>query len=88
MPGKRLVEKSVVKKAIIKKGWFSIDLKDEAIYLNEDFVVSFEYLPSEQKSIVFGAKLGAADSFLRNSSQGIWKKNELGGCTIYVTAEM
>ncbi|MFC3563542.1 carboxypeptidase-like regulatory domain-containing protein [Pedobacter jamesrossensis] len=88
LPGKRLIEKSIIKKAIIKNGWFTIDLKDEAIYLDEDFVVSFEYLPSEQKSIVFAAKLGAANSFLRSSSQGVWIKNELGGCSIYVTAEM
>ncbi len=88
LPGKRLVEKSIIRKALIKKGWFSIDLKDDAIYLDEDFVVSFEYLPSEQKSIVFGAKIGASDSFLRDSSQGLWRKNQAGGCSIFVTAEM
>ncbi len=88
MPGKRLIEKSIIRKAVIKNGWFSIDLEDENIYLDEDFVVAFEYLPSAQNSIVFGAKLGAADSFLRSSSQGLWRKNLLGGCSIYVTAEM
>jgi hypothetical protein len=88
MPGKRLIEKSIIKNTIIKKGWFSIDLKEENIYLNDDFVVSFEYLPSTQSSIVFAAKIGAADSFLRNSSLGVWRKNVLGGCSIYVTAEM
>lgn len=88
MPGKRLVEKSIIRKATLKKGWFSIDLKEENIYLNEEFVVSFEYLPSTQSSIAFGAKIGAADSFLRGSSQGLWRKNAVGGCTIYVTAEM
>lgn len=88
LPGKRLIERSIIKKAIVKNGWFSIDLKDEAIYLDENFVVSFEYLPSNQNQIVFGAKLGAADSYLRSSSLGIWRKNALGGCSIYVTAEM
>lgn len=88
LPGKRLIEKSIIRNATINKGWFSIDLKDEAIYLDKDFVVAFEYLPSAQNLIVFGAKLGASDSFLRNSSQGIWKKNVLGGCSIYITAEM
>lgn len=88
MPGKRLVEKSIIRKATLKKGWFNIDLKEEDIYLDEDFVVSFEYLPSTQSSIVFAAKMGAADSFLRSSSLGIWRKNVLGGCSIYVTAEM
>lgn len=88
MPGKRLIERSIIRKATIKKGWFNIDLKDEGIYLDEDFVVSFEYLPSAQNSIVFGAKIGSSDSFLRNSSQGLWRKNVVGGCSIYVTAEM
>lgn len=87
-PGKRLIEKSIIRKAIIGKGWFSVDLKDDDIYLSQDFVVSFEYLPSAQSSILFAAKMGAADSFLRSSSLGIWRKNVLGGCSIYVTAEM
>ncbi len=88
MPGKRLIEKNIIRKATIKNGWFRIDLKDEDIYLDEDFVIAFEYLPSAQNAIVFAAKLGAADSFLRSSSQGLWRKNLLGGCSIYVTAEM
>lgn len=88
MPGKRLIEKSIIKNTLLKKGWFSVDLTDDNIYLDNDFVVSFEYLPSAQGSIVFAAKMGAADSFLRSSSLGVWRKNALGGCTIYVTAEM
>ena len=28
-PGKRLIEKSIIRKAIIGKGWFSVDLKDD-----------------------------------------------------------
>ena len=87
MPGKRLVEKTIIKKANLQKGWFTIDLQDEDIYLDQDFVVAFEYLPSEQSAISFAAKLGAADSFLRSNSQGIWRKNSVGGCSIYVTAE-
>lgn len=87
VPGKRLVEKSIIRKSIIDKGWFSIDLKDEDIYLDEDFVVSFEFLPSTHRSIFFAAKIGAADSFLRSSSLGAWRKNTLGGCSIYGTVE-
>ena len=87
-PGKRLIEKSIIRNTIVKKGWFNVDLKEEDIYLNEDFVVSFEFLPSTQQSIFFAAKIGADDSFLRSSSLGVWRKNALGGCSIYVTAEM
>lgn len=91
LPAERLIEKSIIKRTKVQKGWLSIDLSKEDIYVDEDFVVSFEYLPEEKKDnkrIVFGAKIGAADSWLRSSSLGIWRKNELGGATIYVTAEM
>lgn len=87
LPGRRIVEKTIIRKAPIKKGWFSIDLKEEDVYLDEDFVISFEYLPSEQRAVVFAAKIGAANSFVRSSSLGIWRKNQAAGCSIYVTAE-
>ncbi|WP_316755032.1 carboxypeptidase-like regulatory domain-containing protein [Pedobacter aquatilis] len=91
MPAERLIEKSIIKRKILKKGWLSIDLSDEDIYIAQDFVVSFEYLPDgkeDNKRIVFAAKLGASDSWLRSNSLGLWRKNEVGGATMYVTAEM
>jgi len=91
LPSGRLIEKNIIKQKVLKKGWLSIDLSNDDIYIDDDFVVSFEYLPSattDNKRIVFGAKLGASDSWLRSSSLGIWRKNELGGATMYVTAEM
>lgn len=90
-PTGRLIEKNIIKQKVIKKGWLSIDLSNEDIYIDNDFVVSFEYLPNsttDNKRIVFGAKLGASDSWLRSNSLGIWRKNELGGATMYVTAEL
>ena len=90
-PTERLIEKNIVKQKVIKKGWLTIDLSDQDIYIDNDFVVSFEYLPNsttDNKRIVFGAKLGASDSWLRSNSLGVWRKNELGGATMYVTAEM
>jgi len=91
LPSGRLIEKNIIKQKVLKKGWLAIDLSNDDIYIDDDFVVSFEYLPSsttDNKRIVFGAKLGASDSWLRSSSLGIWRKNELGGATMYVTAEM
>ncbi|MEO5910392.1 MAG: carboxypeptidase-like regulatory domain-containing protein [Pelobium sp.] len=89
-PGERLINNSIIKTFKSDKGWFSFDLSDEKIYVSEDFAVSFEYLPdsnSEIKPLAFGAKLGAADSFVRLNSQGKWQKNELGGATIYLTVK-
>lgn len=91
LPAQRLIEKNIIKRKVLKKGWLSIDLSDEDIYIDGNFVISFEYLPNgtnDNKRIVFAAKLGASDSWLRSSSLGIWRKNELGGATMYVTAEM
>lgn len=91
LPAERLIEKSIIKRTKVTKGWLSIDLSAEDIYIDSDFVVSFEYLPEENKDnrrISFGAKLGASDSWLRSNSLGVWRKNEVGGATIYVTAEM
>jgi hypothetical protein len=87
LPGNRVVEKSIIRKMQYQKGWQTFDLTNEEIYLDKDFVVSFEYLPSNRKMISFGAKIGAADSYLRNNSQGTWRKNMAGGCSIYVTVE-
>ncbi|MBB2144845.1 hypothetical protein GM921_05080 [Pedobacter sp. LMG 31464] len=87
LPGNRVVEKSIIRKMQYQKGWQTFDLTNEEIYLDKDFVVSFEYLPSNRKMISFGAKIGAADSYLRNNSQGTWRKNMVGGCSIYVTVE-
>lgn len=90
-PAERLIEKNIVKQMVLKKGWLSIDLSDQDVYIDHDFVVSFEYLPNgktDNKRIVFAAKLGASDSWLRSNSLGVWRKNELGGATMYVTAEM
>ncbi len=89
MPGSRIVEKSVIRQFAGRKGWLSFDLRDEAINLDGDFVVSFEYLPAwEQKSdrrVQFGAKLGTGDSFVRRNSLGSWERIKGGGSVIYVT---
>ncbi|RZL41029.1 MAG: hypothetical protein EOP00_25605, partial [Pedobacter sp.] len=49
LPAERLIEKSIIKKTKVDKGWLSIDLSADDIYIDNDFVVSFEYLPEEKK---------------------------------------
>ncbi|HEY0896236.1 MAG TPA: carboxypeptidase-like regulatory domain-containing protein [Sphingobacteriaceae bacterium] len=89
LPGSRIVEKSIVRNFAGRKGWLAFDLRAEDIYLDGDFVVSFEYLPAwEQKSdrrVHFGAKLGTGDSFVRRNSLGSWERIKGGGSVIYVT---
>lgn len=90
IPGERVVEKNIVQTFALKKGWLSFDLSKQDIFMNEDFVVSFEYLPDEQIKgkkirLFFGAKLGSSNSYGRNSSLGLWQKHKGVNTTIYVT---
>lgn len=92
IPNERLINKSIIKTFTIDKGWLTFDLSKDDIYLNEDFAVSFEFLPEISKSsvipkLVYGAKIGTPDSFVRLGSQANWQKNELGGASIFLTVE-
>jgi hypothetical protein len=48
LPGERLIEKNIIKTFPVKKGWLTFDLNEAGIFINKDFVVSFEYLPDEK----------------------------------------
>ncbi|MFD0941330.1 carboxypeptidase-like regulatory domain-containing protein [Pedobacter boryungensis] len=87
LPGKLLIEKNTIMKMENGKGWKTFDLTAEHIYLDQDFVIAFEMLPSTRKMTAFGAKIGAANSFIRSNSLGVWRKNAAAGCSIYVTVE-
>lgn len=87
LPSKLLIEKSIIKKMQYGKGWKTFDLREDGIYLNQDFLVSFEILPNTMKTIAIAAKMGAANSFLRGNSLGGWRKHPGGACSIYVTVQ-
>ena len=91
-PNERLIHKSIIKTFISKEGWLTFDLNKDDIYINENFAVSFEFLPEMKENLkiptmVYGAKLGASNSFIRLGSQAKWNKNELGGASIFLTVE-
>lgn len=92
LPGERLVEKSIISTFPVKKGWLTFELASENIYMNKDFVVSFEYLPRGEMAtrkvrLFYGAKLGSSMSYMRKGSQGSWQKIQGVNTTIYVTIE-
>jgi predicted alpha/beta superfamily hydrolase len=76
-PAERIIEKSIVQTAQIDKGWLKFDLSDSNIYIKGNFVAAIEFIPTTQQSdpISYEVKLGgSAKSFVRSSSQGLWKR--------------
>ena len=76
-PGERLVESNILRKIPLNKGWLSVNLEDDNIIMEDDFFVSFEFLPTQEiksPSICYGGAFGNDSLCERNVSQGIWTK--------------
>lgn len=75
-PGERAVEKSIVQRKAITKGWLSFDLSKENVQLSGDVVATVEFLPDQtmqSQPISYEVKLGGSSkSFYRRSSLGSW----------------
>jgi len=88
-PKERLVEKSILQRQAIKKGWLSFDLTDDDIYLSGDVIASLEFLPEatdSQQQISYEVKLGGSSkSFYRRNSLGKWNTPPHHYC-LHVTA--
>src|SRR5690606_507624 len=88
-PRERLVEKSVIQRQAIKKGWLRFDLTDDDIYLSGDVIASLEFLPEDMGSeqpISYEVKLGGASkSFYKRNSLGKWNTPPHHYC-LHVTA--
>jgi len=89
MPQVRIIEKSIVLRADIKKGWLTIDLSKYNIVLNNNFFVGFEFLPERKiskYSFNYGGQLGG-NSVARRSSLGKWEKFKGATLSAYVTVK-
>ncbi|WP_139307979.1 carboxypeptidase-like regulatory domain-containing protein [Pontibacter flavimaris] len=87
LPGKRLVEQSIVQRLPATEGWVHVDLKALAIYVEEDFYLGIEYLPAagaDRMAIILGGKLGGS-SYSRKASLGSWEKFVGASLSGYVT---
>ena len=87
MPNKRIIEKSIIQRSDIKKGWLTIDLSIYDIVLKNDFFVGFEFLPERKitkYSFSYGAQFGG-NSVARRSSLGKWEKQKGAALSAYVT---
>jgi len=87
-PGERIVEKSIIKRLPLKKGWVTVDLAQYDIILDKEFFISFEYLPDsthkEKFLFIYGGALGGS-YYSRNVSLGDWKKGVGARMAAYVT---
>lgn len=76
-PLKRIIEKEIVQKQAIEKGWLTFDLNEYNIYMKDNFVVGIEFLSpltDGQKPIAYEIKLGGTSkSFVRNNGEKEWK---------------
>lgn len=90
-PGERLVEKLIMKAFPISDGMIRFDLRQEQIYLNEDFFVAFEYIPTkisgEIPPLSFRASATGSGGFMRAASAGTWMPITGGSGAIFVEIE-
>jgi hypothetical protein len=71
----------------IKKGWLTIDLTKEYIVLDQNFFVTFEFMPEQESSkypFSYGGQIGG-NYILRKSSMGNWEKSSGVSLSAYVT---
>lgn len=87
LPAERLVEQTILVRAPSQNGWLTIDLEKYALTLQEDFYLSFEFLPEKSLSVPafsYGAQFGGT-VLVRTSSLGAWKREYGASLAAYVT---
>ncbi len=90
MPDKNLLEENIFLITPLKKGKFTIDLKQHNIVVESDFIVTLEWVKS-YKVIEHGlcfTSLGSLPSpYFRTTSQAAWHKLKKNGLGFYFTAK-
>jgi len=91
-PDSIAVNRSIIRTLALKKGWITIDVNNESIYLKRDFAFAFEYLPTgksllEKHELMYGGKLAGNDGYFRLSSQGEWQKSRGAAYTMYLNVK-
>lgn len=82
------MEKSIIQRLPLHKGWVKVDLQPYAIFVEGDFYIGFEYLPDSRQTekflFFYGAVLGG-QLFARNVSLGEWRSTAGDQLPAYVT---
>lgn len=87
LPFEKIVEKNIIEKPLLSKGWLTIDLSKYDIRLDQNFFISFEFLPDDKPhNFVYGARISGS-VVTRTSSLGNWTKQKGGSVSCYVTVK-
>jgi hypothetical protein len=75
-PGDKIIFENIIQRKHIEQGWVDIDLTKYSVYLEEDFFVGVEIIPSSDKplEVFMGAILTKGNAFMRKSSLGKWEE--------------
>lgn len=85
LPFENISDENIIEKIAITKGWLTIDLLKYRLLFDEDFFISYEFLPDgNQHSFHYGARFGG-NLISRSSSLGSWTKNKGFSFSSYVT---
>jgi len=90
LPAERLPHHQIIKTFPCTADLLTIDLVAENIYLHEDSVVAFEYLPNKRKKgrfISFRANIMENGAFFRKLPSGTWAAMKSGSPAIFVEVE-
>lgn len=92
LPGDRLIERNFIRTFPETDKTLSFDLKDQSIFIDQDFVVAFEYIPKtgagKKNALSFRASIGGKGGFSRVASIGKWLPVQGGGAaSIFVGVE-
>jgi len=87
LPDTKIVDKNIIETMAIKNGWLTIDISKEKIVLDQNFFVTFEFMPEQKFSkyvLGYGGQLGGS-YIKRLSSLGNWEKGKGASLSAYVT---
>lgn len=87
LPGERIIDKNILERMSVKKGWLTIDLTKEDIVIDKDFFIGFEFMPEKKLtkySLNYGGQVGGS-YVTRKSSLGTWEKGKGASLSAYIT---
>ncbi|RQO64873.1 hypothetical protein DBR43_31840 [Pedobacter sp. KBW06] len=91
LPGERLIEKNIIKSFSKDSEMLRFDLSAEQVFLEEDCVLSLEYLPKERNKklslLSFRANMMAKGGFSRIENTGKWSPMRSGAAAIFAEVE-
>ena len=79
MPGKSLLQESIIVETTLKQGKLTVDLERYSIIVEDDFIVALEWIEDlGEGGLMFSAGLFGSPLVARQTSQGDWEKIGMG----------